>query len=130
MSGAAKLLTISSFPVLTRVMVEVSTRSESEVRKKRSAGRVVSLGVAIVAAMADFSIVASAGRGRYEAERKNNSQRVPSLEFATASAARAAFRVRLEMGTPEISLRGNCFAPRARARAFTRTRKGKSVMAR
>jgi hypothetical protein len=53
-SGAAKLVTMSSFPVLTSVTVEVSMSSESEVRKKRSAGRAASLGVAMVAAMTDF----------------------------------------------------------------------------
>src|SRR6266852_8858867 len=52
--GAAKLVMMSSFPVLTSVTLEVSTRSESEVRKKRSAGSAESLGVAMEAAMAKF----------------------------------------------------------------------------
>jgi hypothetical protein len=45
---------MSSFPVLTSVTVEVSMTSESEVRKKRSAGSAGSLGVAMEAAMAKF----------------------------------------------------------------------------
>src|SRR5437016_2597284 len=53
-SGAAELVTTSSFPVLASVTVEVRISSESEVRKKRSAGRAGSLGVAMEAAMADF----------------------------------------------------------------------------
>jgi hypothetical protein len=44
----------SSFPVLTRVTVEVSMSSESDVRKKRSAGSAGSLAVEMEAAMADF----------------------------------------------------------------------------
>jgi hypothetical protein len=55
MSGAAKLVTMSSFPVLTSVIVEVRISSESEVRKKRSAGRAWSLGAVIEAAMMEFS---------------------------------------------------------------------------
>jgi hypothetical protein len=45
---------MSSFPVLTSVTVEVSMSSESEVRKKRSAGRAASFGAVLEAAMADF----------------------------------------------------------------------------
>src|SRR5216684_7009180 len=37
-SGAAKLVMISSFPVLTSVTVDVRMSRESDVRKKRSAG--------------------------------------------------------------------------------------------
>jgi hypothetical protein len=44
----------SSFPVLTSVTVEVRMSSESEVRKKRSAGSAGLLGVAMDVAMADF----------------------------------------------------------------------------
>jgi hypothetical protein len=45
---------ISSFPVLTSVSVEVRMSKESEVRKKRSAGRAETLGIATEAAMAHF----------------------------------------------------------------------------
>src|SRR6266699_3799922 len=54
MSGAAKLARMSSLPVLTSVTVEVRMSSESEARKKRSAGRAGSLAVAMDVAMADF----------------------------------------------------------------------------
>jgi hypothetical protein len=53
-SGAAKLVMISSFPVLTSVTVDVRISRESEVRKKRSAGRAGTSGVAIVAAIREF----------------------------------------------------------------------------
>src|SRR5216683_1538707 len=108
-SGAAKLLTMSGFPVLTSVTVEVSTRSEREVRKKRSAGKAASLGVAMEAAMADVFIVASAGRGRNEAGRKDNSQRLAGAEAAAARAARAAratLCVRFDTGRMEMSFNG------------------------
>src|SRR5260370_2307505 len=129
-SGAAKLLTMSSFQVLTSVTVEVSTRSEREVRKKRSAGKAASLGVAMEAAMADVLIVASAGRGRNEAGRKDNSQRLAGAEAAAARAARATFLVRLEIGRLEISLSVTWLAPGKRGRLFTSMRKGSTVMSR
>src|SRR5260370_27289827 len=94
-SGAAKLLTMSSFPVLTSVTVEVSTSSESEVRKKRSAGRAASLGVARAAAMAKLLIVTPAARGRNEAGRKDNSQLAFRADAAAGRAARTTLRGRL-----------------------------------
>src|SRR5690349_19848056 len=97
MSGAAKLVKTSSSPVLTSVTVEVRMSSESDVRKKRSAGRAASLGVAMEAAMADL-IVASAGRHKSEAGRKDNSQRSAAMETDAARAARATFLVKLETG--------------------------------
>src|SRR6266446_4438753 len=111
MSGAAKLVKTSSSPVLTSVTVDVRMSSESDVRKKRSAGSAASLGVAREAAMVDFSIVASAGRGRNEAGRKDNSQRSAAAETAAARAARAAFLVKLETGRLEISFSGICLEP-------------------
>jgi len=54
MSGAAKLVTMSSFPVLTSVSVDVNINNESEVRKNRSAGRAGAFGAEKIAAMADF----------------------------------------------------------------------------
>src|SRR6266446_6654410 len=96
MSGAAKVVTMSSFPVLTIATVEVSIRSESEVRKKRSAGRAASFGIVLEAAMANFLIVASEWRCTNEAGRKVNSQFFAGTDAAAAKAERATFRVRLE----------------------------------
>src|SRR5438132_7273215 len=111
MSGAAKLVKMSSSPVLTSVTVDVSRSNESDVRKKCSAGKAASLGVAMEAAMADFLIVTSAGRGRNEAGRKDNSQRSAVDETAAARAVRATFLVKLETGRLEMSFSGTCFAP-------------------
>ena len=119
MSGAAKLVKMSSFPVLTSATVEVSMRSESEVRKKRSAGRAASPGIALEAAMADFSIVASARRCTNEAGRKDNSHFFAGKEAAAAKAECATFLVRLETGRPEISLSGTFLAPGKRGSLFT-----------
>ena len=63
------------------------------------------------AAMADFLIVASAGRGRNESGRKDNSQRSAVEETAAARAARATFLVKLDTGRLEMSFNGTCFAP-------------------
>src|SRR5712692_7194654 len=132
-SGAAKLVMTSSFPVLTSVTVEVSTSSESEVRKKRPAGRAESPGVAMEAAMTDFFIVAPAGRGRNEAGRKDNSQRLAGAEAAAARAARAAratLCVRLDTGRAEISFNCTRSEPLIRGSLFTRMRDGLMVMSR
>src|SRR6266478_2754149 len=128
MSGAAKLVTMSSFPVLTSVSVEVSINNESDVRKNRSAGRAGALGDERMAAMPDFFIVAPAGFGRNEAGRKYNSQLL--AEATAARAAWATFLVRLETGRLEMSVSGTRFAPETRGRFFTSMRKGKRVMAR
>src|SRR5260370_2233407 len=118
-SGAAKVVAMSSFPVLTIATVEVSMRSESEVRKKRSAGRAASLGIVLEAAMADFSIVASGRRCANEAGRKDNSHFFAGTDAAAAKAERATFLVRLEMGKPEISVSGTCLAPEKFGSFFT-----------
>src|SRR5260370_9269934 len=109
MSGGAKVVMMASFPEAASVTVEVSTSRESEVRKKRSAGRAASLGVARAAAMANPLIVAPVARGRNEAGRKDNSQLGFGAEAAAASAARATLRVRLDTGRPEISASGSSF---------------------
>src|SRR5260370_10639558 len=93
-SGAAKVVAMSSFPVLTIATVEVSMRSESEVRKKRSAGRARSLGIALEAAMADFSILAPRLRGSNEAGRKDNSHLFAAKAAAAAKDDGTAFLVR------------------------------------
>src|SRR5260370_1598003 len=130
MSGAAKLVMMASFPVVTSVTLEVSTSRESEVRKKRSAGRAASLGVERAAAMANLLIVTPAARGRNEAGRKDNSQLALGAEAAAASAARATLRVRLDTGRPEISASGTSSEPLIRGSLFTRMRNGWMVMAR
>src|SRR5260370_22434660 len=117
-SGAAKLVMTSSSPVLTSVTVDVRMSSESEVRKKRSAGKATSLGAGIEAAMADFLIVASAGRGRNEVGPKDYSHRSPAAGTAAARAARATFLVKLETGRLEIPFNGTCLAPRKSGRFF------------
>src|SRR5260370_6376761 len=129
MSGAAKLVMTSSFPVLTSVTLEVSTSSESEVRKKRSAGRAASLRVARAAAMADFFILACGVYGGNEAGRKDNSHCVFGTEAAAASAARATLCVRLDTGRTEISVSGTSSEPLIRGSLFTRIRNGLMVMA-
>src|SRR5439155_26760765 len=111
MSGAAKLVMMSSSPVLTTVTADVRISNDSDVRKKRSAGRAASLGVAMEAAMADFLIVAPAECARNEAGRKDNSQRSAVEEAAAARAARATFLVKLETGRLEMSFNGTCFEP-------------------
>src|SRR5256885_12474965 len=130
MSGAAKLVMMSSSPVLTSVTVDVRMSSESDVRKKRSAGRAASLGVAMEAAMADFLIVASAGRGRNESGRKDNSQRSAVEETAAARAARATFLVKLETGRLEMSFNGTSLAPFREGALFGSLKKGTRAIGR
>src|SRR2546429_7698924 len=112
MSGAAKLVKTSSSPVLTSVTVDVSISNDSDVRKKRSAGRAALLGVAMEAAMADFLIVASTGRGRNEAWWKDNSQCSTAARTAAALATRATFLVKVGTGGLGMSFNGTWFAPR------------------
>src|SRR2546430_16683752 len=133
MSGAAKLVMTSSSPVLTSVTVDVRMSSDSEVRKKRSAGRAASLGDAMEAAMADIFIVAFARRGGNEAGRKNNAQRRAEAKSDAARAARAAratLWVRPDTGTTEISLNGTSSEPLIRGTLFTPIRNRLMVMAR
>src|SRR2546429_7890318 len=111
MSGAAKLVKTSSSPVLTSVTVDVSISNDSDVRKKRSAGRAALLGVAMEAAMADFLIVTSTGRGRNEAGRKDKSQCSTAARNAAARAARGAFLVQFGAGRLGKSFNWTCFAP-------------------
>src|SRR6266567_3847916 len=75
-------------------------------------------------------IVASAGYGRNEAERKDNSQRSAGAETAAARAARAAFRVRLETGKLEMSASGTWLAPEMSGSFLERIINGKRVTAR
>ena len=121
---------MSSSPVLTSVTVDVRMRSESDVRKKRSAGKATSLGGAMESAMADFFIVALEERSRNEAGRKDNSQRAAAAETAAARAARATFLVKLDTGRLEMSFSGTSLAPWSKGSFFVSMRKGKSVMAR
>src|SRR5437016_3494925 len=130
MSGAAKLVMTSSSPVLTSVTVDVRMSSDSEVRKKRSAGRAASLGDAMEAAMADIFIVAFARRGGNEAGRKNNAQRRAEAKSDAARAARATLWVSPDTGTTEISLNGTSSEPLIRGTLFTRIRNSLMVMAR
>src|SRR6267378_426234 len=97
MSGAAKLVMTSSLPVLTSVTVEVRMSSESEVRKKRSAGSAGLLGDAMDVAMGLF-IVAPAGRGENESRRKDNSQCLAGTEAAAARATRGSFLTLMRNG--------------------------------
>src|SRR5438093_10741828 len=98
MSGAAKLVMMSSSPVLTSVTVDVRTSNESDVRKKRSAGRAASHGVAMEADIAVFFIVAPAGRYRNKAGRKDNSQSSAVEETDDARAAWVTLLVNLGPG--------------------------------